>query len=232
MKFTFAFQPIVDVSSHTVFSYEALIRGPGNESAGVIISQVQPSDLCEFNSRARRDALKMAVSLGVESLLNINFTPGSLVRSDATIHDTMDAAARLGFAPRRIVVEIMESEALREHAGFVALINQFRGRGIKVAIDDFGAGYSGLNLLADFQPDMVKLDMHLIRNIESHGPRQAIVRAVAQVCFDLGIELIAEGVETITEYQWLREQQIDLYQGYLFARPGFECLPEVHYPSQ
>lgn len=232
MKYTFAFQPIVDVSEKRILSYEALIRGPANEPAGSIYARVERAALCEFNRRARRAALELAARLHVTSYINLNFMPGSLMQSDTTISDTLDTASRLGFDPRNIVIEVTESEAIREHEAFVALVNRFRGRGIQVAIDDFGAGYSGLNLLADFQPDMVKLDMHLVRDIESHGPRQAIVRAVAQVCFDLGIDLIAEGVETVSEYQWLREQNIVLYQGFLFARPGFECLPEIHYPAE
>jgi EAL domain-containing protein (putative c-di-GMP-specific phosphodiesterase class I) len=104
--------------------------------------------------------------------------------------------------------------------------------GLKVAIDDFGAGYSGLNLLAEFQPDQVKLDMKLIRSIESHGPRQAIVQAVNQICVDLGIDVIAEGVETQAEYEWLRSRRIFLFQGFLFARPALESLPTVHFPEQ
>jgi EAL domain-containing protein (putative c-di-GMP-specific phosphodiesterase class I) len=100
-----------------------------------------------------------------------------------------------------------------------------------VAIDDFGAGYSGLNLLADFQPDQIKLDMKLVRGIERHGPRQAIVRAIDQACQDLGIDVIAEGVETVEEYAWLANQGIKLFQGYLFAKPAFESFPPVHYPQ-
>lgn len=103
--------------------------------------------------------------------------------------------------------------------------------GLKVAIDDFGAGYSGLNMLAGFQPDQVKIDMNLVRGIERHGPRQAIVRAVAQVCGDLGIDVIAEGVETLAEYAWFAEHVIRLFQGYLFAKPGFESLPRAHFPE-
>jgi EAL domain-containing protein (putative c-di-GMP-specific phosphodiesterase class I) len=99
-----------------------------------------------------------------------------------------------------------------------------------VAIDDFGAGYSGLNLLAEFQPDQVKLDMKLITGIERHGPRQAIVRAISQICSDLGIDIVAEGIETEDEYAWLASQGIRLFQGYLFAKPGFESFPAVHYP--
>ena len=100
-----------------------------------------------------------------------------------------------------------------------------------MAIDDFGAGYSGLNLLTDFQPDQIKLDMKLIRGIEHHGPRQAIVHAIDQVCRDLGIDVIAEGVETAEEYAWLANEGVQLFQGYLFAKPAFESFPPVHYPE-
>ena len=103
-------------------------------------------------------------------------------------------------------------------------MNEWRGRGVLVAIDDFGAGYSGLNLLAEFQPDIVKLDMNLVRSIDSKGPRKAIVRGVLRTCRDLGLEVIAEGVETEEEFHWFRRQGVVLYQGYLIARPAFEAL--------
>ena len=103
--------------------------------------------------------------------------------------------------------------------------------GVQFAIDDFGAGYAGLNLLADFQPDTLKLDMSLVRDVESKGPRQAIVRGVIRTCQDLGIDIVAEGVESLGEYGWLRCEGISLYQGYLFARPAFRALPEVRFPD-
>jgi len=85
-------------------------------------------------------------------------------------------------------------------------------------------------MLADFQPDQIKIDMNLVRGIEGNGPRQAIVRAVVQVCGDLGIDVIAEGVETLAEYDFFVEHGVRLFQGYLFARPEFESLPRPHFP--
>jgi EAL domain-containing protein (putative c-di-GMP-specific phosphodiesterase class I) len=99
------------------------------------------------------------------------------------------------------------------------------------AIDDFGAGYSGLNLLAGFQPAIIKLDRQLIEEIHLSLPKQAIVRGVLSVCRDLNILPIAEGVEEIEEYLALRELGIDVFQGYLFAHPGFEALPVPVYPD-
>jgi EAL domain-containing protein (putative c-di-GMP-specific phosphodiesterase class I) len=130
------------------------------------------------------------------------------------------------------VIEVTEGEVIVDTAHFAELINEYRALGMKFAIDDFGAGYSGLNLLVNFQPDQIKLDMFLVRGIDGHGPRQAIVRAIDQVCFDLGIDVIAEGVETIAEYEWLADQGVRLFQGYLFAKPGFESFPLIHYPER
>ena len=230
-EFTFAFQPIVDTQAREVVSYEALIRGPGNESAYQILRQVPADTMFAFDLKARVKAIGLAMRLGFNCSLNLNFLPLSLYSSAESILNTLEAARRVSLPVNRIVLELVEGEIIHDTSHFIELINKYRGLGLMVAIDDFGAGYSGLNLLADFQPDQVKLDMKLIRGIERHGPRQAIVRAINQICFDLGIDVIAEGVETEPEYAWLASQGIHLYQGYLFAKPGFESFPKVHYPE-
>ena len=229
--FSFAFQPIVDANAREVFSYEALIRGAGNESAPHVLRQVSTDRLFAFDQKARARAIDVARRLGINCHLNLNFLPRSLEESPQSIVSTLEAAERANLPIKRIVIEVVEGEIIEDHSHFSRLINQYRGLGLKVAIDDFGAGYSGLNLLAEFQPDQVKLDMKLIAGIERHGPRQAIVRAIGQICSDLGIDIIAEGVETEEEYAWLASQGIRLFQGYLFAKPGFESFPPVHYSS-
>jgi EAL domain-containing protein (putative c-di-GMP-specific phosphodiesterase class I) len=229
--FTFAFQPIVDTQARAVASYEALIRGPGNESAYEILSRVPADTMFAFDLKARVKAIGDAVRLGVSCNLNLNFLPRSLNSTAESITSTLEAARRVNLPVNRIVLEVVESEIIGETSRFTELMNEYRGLGLQVAIDDFGAGYSGLNLLADFQPDQVKLDMKLIRGIERHGPRQAIVRAINQICLELGIDVSAEGVETESEYAWLASQGIRLYQGYLFAKPRFESLPRVYYPE-
>ncbi len=229
--FTFAFQPIVDVATREIFSYEALIRGVHNEPASQILGQVLPESMHRFDQEARIKAIFLATHLGIDCHLNLNMMPLSVVSSAESVRSTVEAANRTHFSVEHIVLEVLEGEAIGDQVRFAELINAYRGLGMMVAIDDFGAGYSGLNLLADFQPDQIKLDMKLVRSIESNGPRQAIVRAVGQVCHDLGIDVIAEGVETANEYAWLVRNGVRLIQGYLLARPGFECLPKVHYPE-
>jgi EAL domain-containing protein (putative c-di-GMP-specific phosphodiesterase class I) len=124
-----------------------------------------------------------------------------------------------------------EKEEVRDLDRFLAEIRPARSMGAIFALDDFGAGFSGLNLLADFQPDYIKLDIRLIKDIARQGPRQAIIRGVMRTCNDLGIGVIAEGVEDKAEFEWLRDVGIRLFQGYLFARPGFETFAAPSYPA-
>jgi EAL domain-containing protein (putative c-di-GMP-specific phosphodiesterase class I) len=230
-KFSFAFQPIVDANTRQVLSYEALIRGPDNKPAHQILAQVSPDRMFAFDQRARVAAIDLAMRLRLNCDLNLNFLPRSVDSSPESILTTLEAADRANLPIKRIVLEVVEGEIIHDHSRFNMLINNYRGLGLKVAIDDFGSGYSGLNLLADFQPDQVKLDMQLIRGIERHGPRQSIVRAIHGICIELGIDVIAEGVETKEEYGWLTSQGLHLFQGYLFAKPAFEHFPPVHYPK-
>ena len=173
----------------------------------------------------------MAAELGRDTRLNLNFQPRSLAASSAVIEETLAIAHRHGFDNERVVLEVTENQVIDDQRRFADAINEFRAEGVMVAIDDFGAGYSGLNLLANFQPDLVKLDMELVRGIAHHGPRQAIVHAIHQACNDLGIDVIAEGVETLEEFYWFEDEGLTLFQGYLFARPGFEFLPALSFPG-
>lgn len=230
-NFSYAFQPIVDAVACEVFSYEALIRGPLGEPAWSVLGRVPSTQRYLFDRDSRVAAIALAAKLGVNCHLNLNFLPQGLYLCADSVSAALEAAALNGFPVERIILEVTEGEVIDDQANFSARLNEFRRQGLSVAIDDFGAGYAGLNLLADFQPEQIKIDMTLVRGIERHGPRQAIVRAVIQVCADLGIDVIAEGVETLAEYLWFSEQGVRLFQGFLFARPGFKCLPPVHYPG-
>lgn len=229
--FSYAFQPIVDVIAREVFSYEALIRGPANEPAFRVLESVPAHAKYPFDEASRIAAIAKAVELGLSCHLNLNILPRGLYLSDTSVTSTLAAAERHALPIDRVILEVTEGEVIADYAQLGRRLNEFRSMGLKVAIDDFGAGYSGLNMLADFQPDQIKIDMNLVRGIERHGPRQSIVRAVTQVCGDLGIDVIAEGVESLDEYAWFVEQGVRLFQGYLFAKPGFECLPQARFPD-
>jgi EAL domain-containing protein (putative c-di-GMP-specific phosphodiesterase class I) len=228
--FSFAFQPIVDAAAHKIIAYEALIRGPWDEPAWQVLNQVSPLRRHLFDQSAHNAAIALAARLGIEHPLQLNFLPQTLDTSKAVLA-TIEAARQAGLPPDRIVVEVPESEVVVERNRFASLLRDVRSLGVRLAIDDFGATYASLTLLDDLDPDQIKLDMRLIRGVDRPGPRQAILRAIRRACYDLDIDVIAEGVETLAEYQFLAGQRIRLFQGYLFARPTFEALPPAHFPE-
>lgn len=230
-NFTMAFQPIIDVKNKRIFAQEALVRGLNNEPAGQILSQVTAENLYKFDQQCRVTAVRLASKLNIESYLNINFLPNAVYRPENCLRTTIRAAAEYNFPLDRIVFEITEGEKLADHQHLKNIANEYKRLGLKTAIDDFGAGYSGLNLLACFQPDFIKLDMELTRNVNVDKVRQSIVKGIVQVAGDLGVTIIAEGIESKGELETLNYFGIDLFQGYYFARPAFESLalisPEV-----
>lgn len=229
--FSFAYQPIVDTQTGAAYSHEALVRGRNGEPAYQVIKRYSGDRMAAFDAACRAKAIETAARIGVRTHLNLNFLPSAAFNDATGLDSTIEAARRHSFPLNRIIIEATEGEAISDHAKFAKVVNEYRRAGMQFAIDDFGAGYSGLNLLSEFQPDMVKLDMGLVRGIESHGPRQAIVRAIAQVCVDLGIDFVIEGVETVNEFSWFNALGAHLYQGYLFAKPMFEAMPPLHIPG-
>ncbi|WP_084176576.1 EAL domain-containing protein [[Limnothrix rosea] IAM M-220] len=225
--FTMAFQPIVNTKNQEIFAYEALVRGINNEPAGVVFEQVNGDNLYRFDQCCRTKAIKLAADLSMPTLLSINFMPNAVYQPELCIRTTLNAAETYGFPIENIIFEITESEKVEDLEHLKKIVAYYRDRGFKTAIDDFGAGYAGLNLLSEIRTDIVKLDMALIRNINEDLVRQVIIKGVLQVCQDLQTTVIAEGVETKEELVTLQSFGIDLFQGYLFAKPLFQRLTAV-----
>lgn len=223
--FSMAYQPIVDTHTGQVWAYEALVRGPQGESAASILGRVDADNRYAFDQACRVQALRTAAGLGLGCRLSINFLPNAVYEPAACIRTTLRTAQSLALPTDRIIFEVTEGEKVLDRAHLQAIFTEYARLGFLIAIDDFGAGYSGLNLLAEFQPDIIKLDMELTRGVDANPARRAIVRGVLCVCEELDILPIAEGVETLDEAKALRDLGVGLMQGYLFARPGFESLP-------
>jgi len=224
---SFAFQPIVRASTRTIVSYEALARGPEGQGFAYVKSQITKDNLYNFDQTCRVKAIEMATRLNLKVALNINFTPNAVYRPELCIRTTLAAAKEFGFPPDKIHFEVTESEEVREKAHLVNIFETYKKLGFTTVIDDFGAGFSGLNLLAEFQPDYIKIDRVLIDHVDQRPARQAIIQGVILTCQKLNIGVLAEGVERAEEYHWLTGEGVDLFQGYYFAYPGFEQLPEV-----
>lgn len=225
--FDYAYQPIVDVEARTVYAHEALVRGPTGESAGSVLAQVTEANRYRFDQACRVKAIRMAAQLGMQERLSINFLPNAVYKPELCIRTTLEAARAHGFPIDRIVFEVTEGERVEDGPWFAQILREYQRFGFLTAIDDFGAGYAGLRLLSDFRPDLIKIDMDLVRRVDTDRPRQAIVRALVRLCEELGVQVIAEGIETPGERDFLRDAGIRLMQGYLFAKPRFQGLAGI-----
>lgn len=222
--FSYAFQPIVDLQSGDVFAHEALVRGPEGQSAMSVLSQITDDNRYRFDQACRVKAIENAVALKLTAKLSINFLPNAVYRPEVCIRATLAAAKTRGFPVEQIIFETTEGERIGEGQWYAEVMTEYKRIGFLTAIDDFGAGYAGLSLLADFQPDLIKLDMQLLRGIDGHRPRQMIIKSVLHLCREMGIQVIVEGVETLAERDWLWKAGAYLMQGYLFARPAFQQI--------
>ncbi len=232
--FSMSFQPIVDVDAGRIYAFEALVRGINGESAGSMLSRVTEANRYAFDQGCRVKAITLAKRLGLDQTdarLSINFMPGAVYSPAACIQLTLKTAREVSFPLDRLVFEITEAEEVRDRQHLMNIVHEYRRHGFKLALDDFGAGYSGLNLFVDVTPDVLKMDMDLTRNLHRRPTSLAVVRSTAELCAKLGVALVAEGVETVEEFEALRECGIKLMQGYLLAKPGFERLPGVVLPD-
>lgn len=223
----FAFQPIVDVALGTAWAYEALVRGTEGQGARWVLDQVTAENRYRFDQVCRVKAIKAAASLGLSTRLSLNFLPNAVYRPEVCIRTTLEAARANGFPVDHIVFEVTEGEHVSDGPWLASILREYQRLGFLTAIDDFGAGYAGLTLLADFQPDVIKLDMSLVRHVDTSRARQAIARGLLRTCQELGITVIAEGIESVGERDFFAHEGVVLMQGYLFARPAFRALTAV-----
>ena len=228
--FSMAYQPIVDIKRGQIYAFEALVRGPEGQSAPSVLNQVTLANRYAFDQSCRVRAIEMAARLGLSATgarLSINFIPGAMYRPEACVQATLTAARRCGIPNRALILELTENEEVLEPDLLARIFHVYRQNDLRISIDEFGAGFSGLALLARFQPDAIKIDMDLVRSLETDARRRTIVQGIVRIAAGLAVDVVAEGVETAAELAALRDTGVELVQGYLFAKPGFEVLPAV-----
>ena len=225
--FVMAFQPIVDFERREIFAHEALVRGTSGEGAFEVLSRVNPRHRFAFHEACRVKAIETASALGMESKLSLNVMPNDITGQTECFDTAMAAARRCNFPVHRLMFEITEVERVADLPGLAAAFDAHKVYGFTSAIDDFGAAYAGFELLAGFQPDVVKVDMGLVRNIHNDPVRLSIVKGFVGTCCELGIRVVAEGVESSEEVHALQAMGVGLFQGFLFARPAIAKLPAV-----
>jgi EAL domain-containing protein (putative c-di-GMP-specific phosphodiesterase class I) len=219
-----AFQPIVDLRRRRLVAYEALARSKSPQFAStpeMFEVAMQAGRIAELGRLHRRQAV--ARCAGYRLFLNVNpneFDYGWLVRPDDPIfHHKWP-----------VTLEITESVPIKYFAQCHSILAEIRSKGIALAIDDFGAGYSNLKYIADLRPDYVKLDRELIAGIAPDTPQARLVKSIVVLCHDMGAKVLAEGIETVTELDTVMAFDVDLGQGYLLGRPA-DPPPEMIWPG-
>jgi len=230
-NFSMAFQPIVNVASGDVYGYESLVRSMTGDSAYSVLSRVPMEEFHLFDHACRSKAMSEALRCGFletpSTRLFVNVNPNAAVGATSNLRLTCAEAAEKGFPLERLVLELVEDEEIWDLEKLKPIIDEYRACGVQVAMDDFGAGYSGLKLLSRLKPDLIKLDIALVQAMDEDRTSQVIVKAIVQACYELGIVTIAEGVENYDQAMRLREMGVVYQQGYYFARPAFEALPQI-----
>jgi len=218
-----AYQPIVDLRRKAIYGYEALLRSnePSLPHPGAVIDAATRLGRLDALGRAIRDLAAAPMIAGGTEMLFVNLHVTDLVDPWLSAPDSP-----LSKIASRVVLEVTERSSLDEVKDVRARVAVLREMGFRIAVDDLGAGYAGLTSFTLLEPEIVKLDMSLVRDVHKNSTKQKVIRSMTALSQDMGMIVVAEGVETVEERDTLIELDCDLLQGYLFAKPG-RPFPEV-----
>jgi EAL domain-containing protein (putative c-di-GMP-specific phosphodiesterase class I) len=221
-EFWSVYQPIVALADRSVVAHEALLRGvvDGREVGGgdLFFVAEQAGWLHRLDRIGRESAIAGAGSWLGDDDLFINFNPTSIYRPQVCLASTERVVHETGIDPSQLVFEVVESHAIADRGHLVSILDHYRSLGWRVALDDVGAGWSSLSLLAAVRPEVVKLDKALVQELPDDGAR-TVLKAVTDLAHQLGAVVVAEGVETERLAEEVTALGADLGQGWLFGRP-------------
>ena len=218
-------QPIVEVQTGRVVAYEALVRArSGTETIGaepLLRAAMAHDQLRAFDALARTAAIRQLYGkLHPSQSLFINFAPGVIYNPDICLQTTFQACREVGADFSRLVFEITEGEAFPDLRLLKSILERYRREGARVALDDLGSGHTSLAYLAELKPDIVKLDRALIQGLHRSASAFRLVRSLVDYAHDLGIQVVAEGIEEPEELDAISQTGVDLVQGYFLGRPA------------
>ena len=222
-----AVQPVVAASRKHIYAYECLVRTrePTVPHGGAFCELAEQLGHSQSLDRIIRQRVAVMLREAPELSVLVNLHPSSLDDDDL-----FSPEGALSSFASRVVLEITERASLTDMKAVRDKVTALRALGYRIAVDDLGAGYAGLASLALLQPEIVKIDMELVRNIDTTPTKAKLVSAVVTLCRELGAEVIAEGIETDSEFRALENMGCPLLQGYYFARPGAP-YPAIRWPG-
>lgn len=230
------FQPLVDVKSRSLHGFEALSRGRGESGElippGVLFDYAKANNATFFLDRLTREtAIRSAARLDLPGRIFINFLPNAIYDPRQCLRTTLRIANETNFDASRIVFEVTETERIEDMDHLGRIFDYYRHNGFKVALDDVGSGYAGLNVLIDLMPDIIKVDREIITEIDKNPLKQSIFKGLTTAAREQGIEVVAEGIETAEELEFVANNGADLVQGFFFAKPQLHPLVKINWPE-
>jgi EAL domain-containing protein (putative c-di-GMP-specific phosphodiesterase class I) len=225
-----AYQPILRLQENTIMGFEALSRGPrgsGLESAAALFGAAEGHGLkVELDRLCRKRALLSSSRIPSNAKIFVNTLPATLRDPQFRDKALIEFLDKAQVAPSRIVIEITEQEVIANHAMFLETMGYFKQIGMSFAVDDVGAGYSGLDTIAKLKPQYLKIDVGLVRDVHTSPVNYSMVKALVALGHNIGAEVIAEGIHNEEETQVLRDAlKVDYGQGFHLARPDAGLEP-------
>lgn len=225
------FQPIVSLSQKSIMGYEALIRGPSDSPLHSPFNLFDAAERFDLSTKleyiCREVTIKRYADLNIKEKLFINVSPAVLLQPDFKKGETLKLLDQFGVDPRFVVIELTEHQPTDDFQLMCEAVTHYRKMGFEIAIDDLGAGYSGLRLWSELLPEYVKIDMHFIQGIHNDPIKLNFVRSIQKIASSLNCNVIAEGIETEDEFKAVEQLGITHAQGYYFARPTAVPLAKV-----
>jgi EAL domain-containing protein (putative c-di-GMP-specific phosphodiesterase class I)/GGDEF domain-containing protein len=219
------YQPILDFSTGSIMGWEALARGPAGTSfqSPIMLFELaeQLERLFALEELCREKAITNLGEIAPDQRLFLNIHPRTMVDPEFTPGKTLSLLERAGMKPANIVFEITERHSLQDFGLFYRTLEHYRSQGFQVAVDDVGAGYSGLSSIAEIQPDFIKIDMSLVANVDRDPVKRALLETITTFAEKIGSKIIAEGIETRAQAICLLDIGVHYGQGYFLARPAF-----------
>ncbi|MCP8898825.1 bifunctional diguanylate cyclase/phosphodiesterase [Gilvimarinus xylanilyticus] len=217
------FQPIISANDNEIAGYEALIRGPADSGLArpdqLFAAASSLGQMARLEYTCRELACRAFVEQNLPGKLFLNMTPLSFTDSQYRDGVTMAILRELKLDPERVVFELTEKQPMDEYDLLRGACEHFQQQGFAVAIDDLGAGYAGLRIWSELNPDYVKIDRHFVKGIERSAVKREFVRFMLDIANRIGNKVIAEGIETAEEFSTLASMGVEYMQGFYIARP-------------